>query len=204
MRLHAGTRSEGATRLRPAWRAGQLPIAMLVAVLAAGCATEPAPSTASAASVVAPSAVAGGTDLAWTQLTLALDERALQVLDLAPQRAADPHLRTLAAEVATGHRDEIAKLRQLLRQTGAPSANPHEGHVMPGMVSPENLTLMAKSTGKAFDVLLASSLREHLNQCLHLAKSEQQAGSEPTVKAFAAAIETARRRDLDRLAALPT
>ncbi|MBB5869034.1 uncharacterized protein (DUF305 family) [Allocatelliglobosispora scoriae] len=173
----------------------------LIAALAPGCAS-PAPAPTATASTAAPVAVAGGTDLAWTQLTLALDEHALQILELAPERAADAKLKAFAAEVAAAHRDEAAELKRMLVEIQAPPGNPHEGHVMPGMVTPEALAAMRASSGAAFDALLTTSLREHLSQCLSLAKSEQKAGSQPAVKALAMAIEKDRGSALERLTAL--
>jgi uncharacterized protein (DUF305 family) len=58
---------------------------------------------------------------------------------------------------------------------------------------------MRQAAGGAFDKLLVKAMSEHFNQCLLLAGSEQEAGSEPATKALAAAVQKTRRQDLDRL-----
>ncbi len=147
-----------------------------------------------------PSAGAISTDIAWTQLMIALDERMLAALRLAPQRAGDAALGAFAAEVARQHDTEVAELRQALAKTGAPETNPHEGHDMPGMITQENLALLAAKSGTEFDTMLAESLRAHFEQCRMLAGSEQSAGTDPAVKALAATVESTRTAALTRLA----
>ncbi|GAA1652664.1 DUF305 domain-containing protein [Catellatospora bangladeshensis] len=160
-----------------------------------GAATPPGAATV-------PSAGAISTDVAWTQLMIALDERMLAALRLAPQRAGDAALGAFAAEVARQHDTEVAELRKALAKTGAPETNPHEGHDMPGMITQENLALLAAKSGAEFDTMLAASLRAHFEQCRMLAGSEQSAGSDPAVKALAATVESTRTAALSRLAAV--
>ncbi|WP_196280052.1 DUF305 domain-containing protein [Catellatospora paridis] len=176
--------------------------ACAVVLLLAGCGgTSPAP-----VAPVSPPAVAEAgaisTDVAWTQLMIALDQRMLAALELAPQRAADKDLNAFAADVARRHEAEVVRLRELLQATGAPETNPHEGHDMPGMITNENLALLATKSGTAFDTMLADSLRAHFEQCRMLAGSEQSAGADPAVKALAASVESTRQTDLDRLTTL--
>lgn len=49
------------------------------------------------------------TDVAWLQLTIAMDRRVLVLLDLAPGRAGDPAVRALAAEVSRARTAEPAR-----------------------------------------------------------------------------------------------
>ncbi|MEV0453977.1 DUF305 domain-containing protein [Catellatospora methionotrophica] len=176
--------------------------ACALVLLLAGCgSTAPAPVVAVSPPAVA-EAGAISTDVAWTQLMIALDQRMLAALELAPQRTANQALETFAADVARRHEAEVVRLRELLQATGAPETNPHEGHDMPGMITKENLELLAGKSGAAFDTMLADSLRAHFEQCRMLAGSEQSAGADPSVKALAASVETTRQADLDRLSTL--
>ncbi|HZM82767.1 MAG TPA: DUF305 domain-containing protein [Candidatus Limnocylindrales bacterium] len=171
-------------------------IAALLCVLAA-CST---PSKAPPPAAPSPAVVAG-TDIAWAQLTLALNERAFQILSLVPDRAADPRLVTLAAELTSSHTNENVQLNALLRRIGAPVENPHTGHDMPGMATAGEVASMSAARGVAFDQLFVESLGKHLTQCENLAQSMLQAGKLPDALALAAAIESARRQALTRLAA---
>jgi hypothetical protein len=75
-------------------RAALAAVTTVTALLAAaGCAArapKPAPTV---------SAVFGVTDRAWIETNMAMDEGVRSLLDLVPQRAADPNVRTLAMRV---------------------------------------------------------------------------------------------------------
>jgi uncharacterized protein (DUF305 family) len=180
--------------------AGGCVFALLLGV--AGCAAETAaPSPVVVASSAAPgsSGFFGGTDLAWVEITIAMNEELLPLLDLAPTRSADPGLRALAAEVKTGHEQELEVLRRLHDQAKLPSANPHKGMPMPGMVTPEQVTAAAATKGAAFDKLLSGHLRAHFDQGVMLAGSEEKAGVEPQTKALAAQVTASRKQFLGKL-----
>jgi uncharacterized protein (DUF305 family) len=166
--------------------------------LAAACST-PAP----APPPVTPSELAYGTDMAWAQLTVALNERALKTFSLVRERAADPGLVSLAADLAASHAQENTTLLALLRRIGAPVENPHTNHDMPGMATAAEIASMSAARGEAFDKLFVGSLRKHLSQGESLARSMLQAGRLPDALALATAIESARHQALSRLTAQP-
>ncbi|NUT32034.1 MAG: DUF305 domain-containing protein [Hamadaea sp.] len=156
-----------------------------------GCAAE-APGRPVAASGVPPQTTsATTTDLAWAQLTAALDENVLRVLDLAAERG---HPR--AGETARRRTAELPRLRTVLRALGAPSANPHDRHEMPGMATAAQLSELAKATGASFDRQLTLILRAHAEQCLRLAEAQARAGVDPATLALAADVASTRRADL--------
>jgi uncharacterized protein (DUF305 family) len=172
--------------------------------LLAACSTPAPPPTYATPTFVTPtyvtpSEVAYGTDTAWAQLTVALNERALKTFSLVRERAADTRLVSLSAELETSHTQENAQLQALLRHIGAPLENPHTSHDMPGMATAEEVASMSAARGPAFDKLFADSLRKHLTQCQNLAQSMLQAGRLPDALALAAAIESAREQAIARL-----
>ena len=153
----------------------------------------PAPPPASSAPVF------GGTDRAWVEITIAMGEELLPLLDLAPRRSADPAVRALAAEVKALHERELATLYELHDAAGLPTENPHKGMPMPGMVTPEQVAEAAGTTGAAFDALLLRRLREHTEQGIRLAASEQKSGAEPRTTALATRVLTDRRAFLTKI-----
>ncbi|SCF07416.1 Uncharacterized conserved protein, DUF305 family [Micromonospora coriariae] len=185
------------------------PTLLIAVLLVAGCAagsSDPAGTTAPTAvappSVAAPVSTAGPfspTDTAWLQLTVAMAERVLPVLDLVPARTTDPAWRRLAAQVEATHRADLTVSRRLLGSSGAPATNPHEGHDMPGMISADELAALRSATGKAFQRLLAGHLRAHLTQAVRIAAAEQRGGVHPETIALAAAVVRAGTTDLARL-----
>ncbi|WP_406070436.1 DUF305 domain-containing protein [Micromonospora sp. NBC_01638] len=190
--------------------------ALLVGVLlVAGCAAGPRDAVASTAAppaiappamtAPAPTGTTGAfspTDIAWLQLTVAMIERLLLVLDLVPTRTADPAWRRVAAQVATTQRANLDRAHRLLADSGAPTTNPHEGHDMPGMVTAEQLTAMRSATGLPFHALLAAHLRAHLAQSVRVAVAEREGGVHSATTAMAATVVrdgTANLAGLDRL-----
>ena len=185
--------------------AGGCLVALLLGATACDARPDAGPtvSTPSAAgsSPVLGSAGFGGTDLAWVEITIAMNEELLPLLDLASTHSSDDGMRALAADVKARHEQELGTLRQLHDQAKLPSENPHKGMPMPGMVTPEQVAEAAAVQGAAFDKLLVQHLRAHLEQGVKLAESEAKAGVEPRTKSLAAQVISDRGRLLDRLSA---
>ncbi|WP_371409146.1 DUF305 domain-containing protein [Micromonospora zamorensis] len=183
----------------------------LAALLVTACATgsptttapsTAAPSTAGLADSVSPSGSASlfsPTDIAWLQLTVAMNERLLSVLDMVPGRTTDPAWQTFAARLGTAHRADLSTARRLLAESGAPATNPHEGHDMPGMVTEQELTTLRSVTGVAFQRLAGQHVRAHLQQAVRVATAEQRNGVYPATTALAAEVVRAGDAELTRL-----
>ncbi|MEU1395228.1 DUF305 domain-containing protein [Micromonospora zamorensis] len=183
----------------------------LAALLVTACATgsptttapsTAAPSTAGLAGSVSPSGSASlfsPTDVAWLQLTVAMNERLLPVLDMVPGRTTDPGWQTFAARLGTAHRADLSTARRLLAESGAPATNPHEGHDMPGMVTEQELTTLRSVTDVAFQRLAGQHVRAHLQQAVRVATAEQQNGVHPATTALAAEVVRAGDAELTRL-----
>ena len=182
-----------------------LTTATLLSVTACG---HSGPATASGSAT--PAAVAssgapgvfGGTDLAWVEINIAMDEQLTPLLDLVRTHGASPDVTALAAEVKAFHQQELATLRRLRDQAKLPSENPHAGMQMPGMVTPDQVAEVAATKGAGFDALLLKRLREYLTQGMSLAKTEEKAGVEPQTRALAAQVLSSRSAYLPKVDSL--
>jgi uncharacterized protein (DUF305 family) len=178
-----------------------LVVGVLAVVGLAACGESPAatgqPTTAGTPRV------ASVTDVAWAQLIVALDQRAMQVLDLIEQRGTEPRLVALASDLATGHRIEVDEISAELRRLGASGENPHAGHEMPGMASPTVLAALAHTTGDRFDQIAVEALRAHLDQCRTLAAGELASGSDHRMVDMARTVDATRKTQLEALARIP-
>ncbi|MFF0151618.1 DUF305 domain-containing protein [Micromonospora sp. NPDC005203] len=176
---------------------------LLVTACTSGSPTEPAVSTTSTTSTAATTASAAplgsgsasgstglfsATDIAWLQLTVAMNERLLPVLDVVSSRTTDPAWLTFAARLGTAHRADLSTARRLLAESGAPATNPHEGHDMPGMVTDEELAALRSVTGVAFQRRAGQHVRAHLNQAVRIATAEQRVGAHPATTTLASAV----------------
>ena len=175
-------------------------LAGLLGLGLAGCkdaAAEPAPSpTVTAASQF------GGTDLAWIEISIAMDEQLVPLLDLVPERSGSPDVQALASQVKAFTDAELTELRALHDQAALPSVNPHEGMEMPGMVTPQVVTDATALTGKEFDKAVLKALQAHLEQSQNLAGSEDKSGVEPQTRALALQVLRTRKVALDTIASL--
>jgi hypothetical protein len=165
---------------------------LLAAALLLGGCTQ---ATATPAPTAAPAF--NGTDLAWIEVNIAMDEQLLPLLTLVRQKGGAVAAAATTAGVRTATETELATLRALHDEAGLPAQNPHEGMPMPGMVTAPDLAQVAKLTGTAFDRAADGKLHEFLEQGLNLARSEAQAGAEPRTLKLAADITASRRKLLD-------
>ena len=169
---------------------------------AAACsdAVAPPPAPAPAASSGAPGFF-GGTDLAWIEINIAMDEQLAPLLALAPRHSRNARVKALNAEVKAFSSAELSTLRQLHDEAKLPAENPHEGMVMPGMVTPSEVAQAATLDGTDFDALTLKTVRDYLTQGVNLAQSEAKNGVEPRTRALAASGQATRTEILTSLSA---
>src|SRR5689334_10050097 len=96
-------------------------LAGLLGLGLAGCkgsaaAPPPAPATTAASQF-------GGTDLAWIEINIAMDEQLLPLLQIVPERSGSPAVQALAAQVKAFTDAELTELRALHDQAALPSVN---------------------------------------------------------------------------------
>jgi uncharacterized protein (DUF305 family) len=127
----------------------------------------------------------GGTDLAWIQINIAMDEQLAPLLALPSAHSRNDRVKDLNAQVKTFSVAELETLRRLNNEAKLPTENPHEGMPMPGMVQNDDVRNAAAASGPAFDTLYLSLLQAHLEQGASLATSEIKAGLEPDTLALA-------------------
>lgn len=162
----------------------------------------PVPSSAAASSAAAaPTApvVLNGTDDAFIQLLIPMNEGALALIDQLDTRPADPSLRALLGELRTAHQAELRDLRGLLAAGNVPELNIHEGHQMPGMVTDARLAELRAASDAEVPSRAAALIRAHLAQTVVLCRGEQEAGGSPELKALAGRIQQARAAELSAL-----
>jgi len=128
--------------------------------------------------------------------------QAAALLDLVATRSGDAALVSYALRLAPAYRSEAERLRGVLASAGLPETREHDGHDLPGMVTPDDLAALGARDGDGFDTEAVRQLREEMEQSVRLARSERQAGRDGVCLALAAAVEAARTAFLDELGVL--
>ncbi|MDT4985915.1 MAG: hypothetical protein QOI74_9 [Micromonosporaceae bacterium] len=180
------------------FRLGAAVVAVTLALVCAACAgrlEHRRPASTPAAVTIA----FGGTDTAWTQLMIPMTAQVVTLLELTAARAANPDLARLATQLSAGYRGELVRLRTALSHAGLTATNEHDGHDLPGMVTPADLDVIGQRTGADFDALVVANLREEMQQSIRLAGSEQRSGQNVGCRAIAASIEKNRTASLNQL-----
>lgn len=164
-----------------------------------GCAGPPRhPPPADPSETVAPDGL-NGTDVAWLQLMVPMNEQLLPLLDLVARQGAVPGVTDFAARLRASHQAELLALRQRRDRAGLPPTNVHVGHVMPGLVTEADLAVLRRTSGDAFDRHFVAIVRAHLAQGVTLARGERQSGADPATKSLAVTIERTRTTQLAAL-----
>ena len=94
---------------------------------------------------------------------------------------------------------ELPALRGLHDRAGLPAQNPHEGMLMPGLVTTADLGEAAALHGTEFDAFTIEEIKDCLVQGLNLARSETRYGVQPETRALAAEGLNARNQVLSSL-----
>jgi len=91
--------------------------------------------------------------------------QALVMSRMAPTHGASPSVQTLAARIINSQRDEIAIMQTWLSDRGQPvpdaMAHGGHGHLMPGMLTPEQLDQLDAARGPEFDRLFLTFMIQH-------------------------------------------
>src|SRR6185312_77448 len=103
------------------------------------------------------------------------------------------------AALAGTHRGELADLRGRAERGRLTLTDEHAGHELPGIVTAADLARIEALRGAAFDAAVREFLREHLEQGVRLAGSEQKSGKDEGTRRFASHIERSWRTLLETL-----
>ncbi|MFI6762347.1 DUF305 domain-containing protein [Micromonospora sp. NPDC050417] len=169
-----------------------------------GRGTSRAKADHSASPAAAVPVVLSGTDLAFIQLMIPMNDQALAFFSYLDSSAATtPALRELAGRLTSTHRAELAELRSLLAAGDVTEENIHEGHQMPGMITELRVADVRAAPAAEFGPRVVTLIREHLAQSAVVARSEQESGGSDRTKALAAGLERSRNEELVLLDAVP-
>ncbi len=156
-----------------------------------------------------PSSVAAfnDSDVAFARGMIPHHAQAVDMADLAEERAADPQVRDLAGRIRAAQQPEIDLMEGWLEEWGQPMEDGMEGMEGMdmedmGMVSEEDMDRLQSASGAEFDRLFLTSMREHHLGAVAMAEEELRAGESPQAKELAQDIIDTQRAEIEEIDAL--
>lgn len=126
--------------------------------------------------------------------------QALEMAELAPDRARDRRVKVMADRIAAGQGPEIAAMQAWLASHGLPRAatDADHGHDMQGMVTGEQMTQLLASDGEQFDRLFLARMIAHHEGALAMADRLGQ-GTHPLVMDMAKDVAATQSVEITRM-----
>ncbi|AXB41602.1 DUF305 domain-containing protein [Amycolatopsis albispora] len=147
-------------------------------------------------------------DITFAQQMIPHHQQAVDMAELAADRAADPRVKELATRIQGAQDPEIQQLTGMLNRWGAPAPSAEMDHGsdhgagMEGMMSGEEMQQLHQSSGAEFDRAWVSMMIRHHQGAVDMANTELQQGSDAEAKALAQQIVTAQDGEIRELQAM--
>jgi len=156
-------------------------------------------------------------DISFMQGMIMHHSQAVEMTDMMPTRTRNKALLELGKRISISQTDEIKYMKQWLEMYGQPTTMPHHmgsqmngmAHaemkmempmLMPGMLSPEQMTALAKAKGATFDRLFLTGMIQHHGGALTMVQdlfATPGAGQETILYDFATDIDNTQRAEIN-------
>ncbi|GAA4064877.1 DUF305 domain-containing protein [Streptomyces shaanxiensis] len=171
--------------------------------------THKSPSASADASAAdAPAGAHNDQDVSFAQGMIPHHQQALEMAELAADRASSAQVKDLAARVQKAQDPEIRTMSGWLKAWGedVPSATPgmdHSGHSggsgMAGMMDPADMDKLSKASGKDFDTMFLTMMVEHHEGAVEMAEAEKAKGRYGPATELADAVITAQTAEIEEM-----
>jgi uncharacterized protein (DUF305 family) len=148
-------------------------------------------------------------DIKFMQGMIGHHAQAVEMVALIPSRTQNEDMKKLGMRIDVSQQDEIKMMREWLTARGAavPDAHAHHtpGGMMPGMLTPEEMTALAAAKGTEFDRLFLEGMIKHHQGAITMVEelfNSPRAGQESDINAFAADVDADQRMEIGRMGAM--
>lgn len=142
-------------------------------------------------------------DVAFMQGMIPHHAQALDMTTLVRRHATTDAVRQMALRMEISQRDEIAMMESWLREHGEPVAMPGHGmHLMPGMLTPEQMRTLENARGVEFDRLFLEYMIQHHLGAIDMVSElfmTSGAAQESTVFKFAEDVGADQTMEIERM-----
>ena len=149
-------------------------------------------------------------DVKFMQGMIGHHEQAVEMVAMIPSRTTNEALRALGRKIDVSQEDEIKMMQSWLKARGqeVPAAHAmhmHGATLMPGMLSPEEMDALAKSTGREFEKLFLEGMIKHHVGALTMVQelfATPGAGQDSEIYAFASDVDADQSMEITRMRAM--
>ena len=178
------------------------------AIILTGCSIEPGSTSVGS---VSPGADESGastdatgefndSDVTFAQGMIQHREQAVEMAQLARERAEDPQILDLAQRIEAAQQPEIETLTGWLEEWGAePADDSDEAHNMGGMVPEKDLESLSAASGSEFDRLFIDFLLAHHTGAVGMAEAELTKGRNDRAIAMAEEIRDTQSAEIQEM-----
>lgn len=149
-------------------------------------------------------------DVKFMQGMIGHHAQAVEMVELLRTRTVSEDMKKLAHRIELSQIDEINMMKAWLTARGAalPDEHAHHkpgAHLMPGMLTPEDMAKLAAAKGSEFDRLFLQYMIKHHDGALVMVKelfATPGAAQESDIFAFASDVEADQSMEMDRMSAM--
>ncbi len=142
-------------------------------------------------------------DFRYAQMMITHHAQALTMTALAPDRAASPQVKKVAARIAAAQQPEIGAMRGWLKAHGGPRPSTgHDHHTMPGMATEAQLTQLRAARGTAFDELFLKLMTTHHQGAVTMAAEALSEGNNVQIEEMANDVIAQQTAEINRMRSL--
>jgi uncharacterized protein (DUF305 family) len=167
--------------------------------------------TLSPSTAAAPGRAPAEADISFMQGMIMHHSQAVEMVELLRTRSRNPALRAFGKRISISQTDEIEYMKKWLVDRGKPTTMPHDmahmdhmsmstpNMLMPGMLTPEQMKVLTKASGSAFDHLFLTGMIQHHTGALIMVEDlfdTPGAGQEPVLFDFATDIDNTQRAEI--------
>ncbi|MFA5909677.1 MAG: DUF305 domain-containing protein [Vicinamibacterales bacterium] len=135
--------------------------------------------------------------------------QAVEMVALIPSRTQNQYMKMLGQRIDISQADEMNMMRKWLEVRGQAIPGPHSHHepggMMPGMLTPEEMTALGNAKGVEFDRLfLLGMIKHHMGAITMVDElfKTPGAGQDGEIFAFASDVDSDQRMEIDRMGAM--
>jgi uncharacterized protein (DUF305 family) len=198
-------------------------VAALATVVLAGCGGGGTPAAPAPAPTTTPAAAHNDADVAFVRGMIPHHAQAIQMSQLAEQRATNPQVKQLATTITQGQGPELEQMQAMLQSWGLPAqptgpgamsgmpgatgmpgmtgmpATPGMPPAMPGMMSDGQMQQLGQASGREFDRMWLQMMIQHHTGAVQMAETELREGQNAQAKALAQKIIDEQRAQIAQM-----